>query len=74
MLVMFPNLQKIASTSLTMPVSTASVERSLSQMKHGTILSDNLAVYTGGTSTQGNAAHSLVLQEPTCGILRIVVT
>ena len=30
---MFPNLQKIASIGLTLPVSTASVERSLSQIK-----------------------------------------
>ena len=30
---MFPNLQKIASIGLTLPVSTASVERSFSQMK-----------------------------------------
>ena len=30
---MFPNLQKIVSIGLTLPVSTASVERSLSQMK-----------------------------------------
>ena len=30
---MFPNLNKIASIGLTIPVSTASVERSFSQMK-----------------------------------------
>ncbi len=30
---MFPNLSKIASICLTLPVSTASVERSFSQMK-----------------------------------------
>ena len=30
---MFPGLQKIASIGLTLPVSTASVERSFSQMK-----------------------------------------
>ena len=30
---MFPNLQKIASIGLTLPVSTASVERSFAQMK-----------------------------------------
>ena len=29
----FPNLQKIASIGLTLPVSTASVEKSFSQMK-----------------------------------------
>ena len=30
---MFPNLQKIASSGLTLPVSTGSVERSFSQIK-----------------------------------------
>ncbi len=30
---MFPNLQKIASIGLTLPLSTASVERSFSPMK-----------------------------------------
>ena len=30
---MFPNLHKLASIALTIPVSTASVERSFSQMK-----------------------------------------
>ena len=30
---MFPNLHKMASIGLTIPVSTASVERSISQMK-----------------------------------------
>ena len=30
---MFPNLHKMASIGLTLPVSTASVERSFSQMK-----------------------------------------
>ena len=30
---MFPNVSKIASIGVTMPVSTASVERSFSQMK-----------------------------------------
>ena len=30
---MFPNLHKMASIGLTVPVSTASVERSFSQMK-----------------------------------------
>ena len=30
---MFPNLHKMASIGLTIPVSTASVERSFSQMK-----------------------------------------
>ena len=30
---MFPNLQKIASIGLSLPVSTASIERSFSEMK-----------------------------------------
>ena len=30
---MFPNLQKIASIGLSLPVSTASIERGFSQMK-----------------------------------------
>ena len=33
LVMMFPHLQKIASIDLTLPVSTASVERSFSQMK-----------------------------------------
>ena len=33
LITMFPNLRKIASICLTIPVSTASVERSFSEMK-----------------------------------------
>ena len=47
---MFPNLQKIASIGLTLPVSTASVERSFSQIKPiKTRLQNSL---TEGMSTQ----------------------